>query len=175
VGVLAVLVGMVALSASALQPSGASAHANLDTSDPPKDARLAQAPSMMTLRFTQGLKPEGSFVQVAGSDGVNRVAGFTFDPADPKVMRATLQPLGPGVYTVRYQSLSADDDDYHDGTFTFTVLNPDGTDPGSSPSPGDVLADDDGGSMTTILAVVAAVGLVGGALVFAMRFKRTPA
>ena len=130
----------------------------------------------MTLRFTQGLQPEGTFVQVAGADGVNKVTTFTFDPADAKVMRATLQPLGPGVYTVKYQSLSADDDDYHDGTYTFTVLNPDGSEPGEQPgaveTPGD---DDDDGSATTIIAVVAAVILVGGALIFAFRYKRSPA
>jgi hypothetical protein len=128
----------------------------------------------MTLRFTQGLKPEGSFVQVAGTDGVNRVSGFTFDTADTKVMRATLQPLQPGVYTVKYQSLSADDDDYHDGTYQFTVLNPDGTDPVAAPSPGQSSGDgaDGESSVTTILAVVAAVVAVGGALVFALRYKR---
>jgi hypothetical protein len=130
----------------------------------------------MTLRFTQGLKPEGSFVQVAGTDGVNRVSAFTFDPSDTKVMRATLQPLQPGVYTVKYQSLSADDDDYHDGTYQFTVLNPDGTDP-AEPSPGQSAEDGDDGnsSVTTILAVLAAVAVVGGALVFALRYKRNPA
>jgi methionine-rich copper-binding protein CopC len=163
--------------ASCVTAGVVSAHANLDSSDPPKDARLAQAPAAMTLRFTQGLKPDGSFVQVAGADGVNRVSAFTFDPADAKVMRATLQPLQPGVYTVKYQSLSADDDDYHDGTYQFTVLNPDGTDPGAAPSPGQLSGDEDDGSSstTTIIAVVAAVVLVGGALMFALRFKRNPA
>ena len=155
---------------------GVSAHANLDTSDPAKDAKLAQAPATMTLRFTQGLKPEGSFVQVAGADGVNRVSAFTFDAADARVMRATLQPLQPGVYTVKYQSLSADDDDYHDGTYQFTVLNPDGTDP-AEPRPGQSAGDGDDGesSMTTILAVVAVIVGVGGALVFALRYKRNSA
>jgi len=160
----------------ALTVSGASAHANLDTSDPPKDARLAQAPTTMTLRFTQGLKSDGSFVQVASADGVNKVSGFTFDPADARVMRATLQPLQPGVYTVKYQSLSADDDDYHDGTYQFTVLNPDGSEPGSHSDPVQTPDEDDGGGSTaTILAAVAAVVVVGGALVFALRYKRKPA
>jgi copper resistance protein C len=165
------------LFSSTLSTGGVSAHANLDTSDPAKDARLAQAPSAMTLRFTQGLKPAGSFVQVVAADGVNRVSSFTFDPADAKVMRATLQPLQPGVYTVKYQSLSADDDDYHEGTYRFTVLNPDGTEPGAAPSPGQALAgrEDDGTSITTILAIGGAAILVSAALVFAFRYKRNPA
>ena len=153
-----------------------SAHANLDTSDPAKNAKLAQGPSTMTLRFTQGLKPEGSWVQVAGDDGVNRVAEFSFDTIDNKVMRAEVEPLHAGVFTVTYQSLSADDDDYHDGSYQFTVLNPDGSDPGaeaaSSQAPGQ---EDDGGSMTTVVAVVVAAILVGGALVFAFRYKKSPA
>jgi hypothetical protein len=91
-------------------------------------------------------------------------------------MRATLQPFGAGVYTVKYQSLSADDDDYHDGTYEFTVLNPDGSEPGGASDraktpPGD----DDGGSITTIVAVVVAALAIGGALVFAFRYKRNPA
>ena len=128
------------------------------------------------VRFTQGLKPSGSFVQVAGADGVNRVSAFTFDAVDPKLMRATLQPLQPGVYTVKYQSLSADDDDYHDGTYQFTVLNPDGTNPVAPPDPVQTPDEDEGsGSTTTILAVVAAVAIVGAALVFALRYKGKPA
>ena len=130
----------------------------------------------MQLRFTQGLKPEPSWVQVAGDDGVNRVTEFSFDPVDEKLMRAELEPLHAGVYNVKYQSHSADDNDYHDGTYQFVVLNPDGSDPGaevaSSQPPGD---EDDGGSATTSIAVVAAVILVGGALVFAFRYKRSPA
>ena len=160
-----------------LEASIASAHANLDTSDPAKDAKLAQGPSTMTLRFTQGLKPEGSWVQVVGDDGANRVTGFSFDPVDKKVMRAELEPLHAGVYTVKYQSLSADDDDYHDGTYEFTVLNPDGSDPGAEAAASQTPAENDNGdsNATTVLAVVGAVILVGGALVFAFRYKRSPA
>ena len=106
-------------------------------------------------------------------------AGFAFDPADPKVMRATLEPLQPGVYTVKYQSLSADDDDYHDGAYQFTVLNPDGSELGSGVSssvgPDAAGEADDGSSSATLLAGVATVVLVGGALVFALRYKRNPA
>jgi len=170
-----VLLLLLVVSLLGSHVSRVSAHANLDTSDPAKDARLTQAPSTMTLRFTQGLKPEGSWVQVAGDDGVNRVTEFSFDPSDKKVMRAEVEPLHAGVYTVKYQSLSAGDDDYHDGSYQFTVLNPDGSNPGaeaaSSQPSGE---DDDGGSVTTIVAVVAAVILVGGALVFALRYKRSP-
>jgi hypothetical protein len=166
-------VGLLVLMLS-LTFSTVSAHANLDTSDPPKDARLAQPPTSMTLRFTQGLKPEGSFVQVSGADGMNKVTAFTFDSADKKVIRASLQPLQPGIYTVKYQSLSADDDDYHDGTYQFTILNPDGTDPGAESSSSQ--AQEDGGtSMTTILAIGGAAILVSGALVFAFIYKRNPA
>jgi hypothetical protein len=97
-----------------------------------------------------------------------------FDPANPKVMWATLGPLRPDVYTVRWQSLSADDDDYADGSYQLTVLNPDGSPPNATTEP--IIPDDNdgGGSGSTMLIVsaVAAVVLVGVAVVFVTRSRR---
>jgi methionine-rich copper-binding protein CopC len=165
------------LLALALPSWPAGAHANLGTADPTKDERLSRPPSLITLRFTQALKPEGSWVQVKGSDGANRVREIHFDPLDTKSMQGLLLQLSPGVYNVTWQSLSAEDDDYADGTYSFVVLSPDGSTPGetgNSPAQQPSEDDDSDLSMTTALAVVAVSVVVLGALVFAFRYRRSP-
>jgi hypothetical protein len=70
--------------------------------------------------------------------------------------------LHPGVYTVKWQSLSADDDDYADGTYKLTLLRPDGTSPEGSASE----AAGEGSGLTGILlalgAAVAVIAIVVG-------------
>jgi methionine-rich copper-binding protein CopC len=157
----------------------AESHANLASSEPVLDARIVQPPSELMLRFTQRLKPEGSWVQLKASDGVNIVQQVTFDQEDRYVMRGMLPQITPGEYTVSWQSLSADDDDYADGSFRFTLLNPDGSSPGGQgqATGGRNVGRGDGGgtSVGTLLAVVAAVALVGGAVVFVTRYRKGPA
>jgi methionine-rich copper-binding protein CopC len=156
--------------------SDVESHANLASSEPAIDARVVQPPSELTLRFTQGLKPEGSWVQLKGQDGVNLVLQIAFDQEDMKVMRGVLPQILPGEYMVSWQSLSADDDDYADGNFRFTLLNPDGSMPasqGQAATGPDQSSDDGGGTdVTTLFAVVAAVALVAGAAVFVTRYKK---
>jgi copper resistance protein C len=154
-------------------------HANLASSEPAIDARLVQPPSELTLRFTQRLKPEGSWVQLKASDGVNMVQQITFDQEDRYVMRGRLPQIAPGEYTVSWQSLSADDDDYADGNFRFMLLNPDGSSPGGqgqgTGEPNAGSGDSGGTTVVTLLAVVAAIALVGGALLFVARYRKGPA
>jgi methionine-rich copper-binding protein CopC len=154
-------------------------HANLASSEPAVDARIVQPPSELTLRFTQRLKPEGSWVQLKASDGANIVQQITFDQEDRYVMRGVLPQIAPGEYKVAWQSLSADDDDYADGSFRFTLLNPDGSSPGGqgqAASGSEQSSKDSGGTgVASLLAVVAAVALVAGAFVFVTRYRRGPA
>jgi methionine-rich copper-binding protein CopC len=164
---------------AALMPAylagSAESHANLASSDPSTDARLLQPPSELTLRFTQRLKPEGSWVQLKTREGANLVQQVTFDQDDRYVMRGLLPPISPGEYTVSWQSLSADDDDYADGNFRFILLNPDGSPPdsqGQGASGSEESSEDTGGTdVATLLAVLAAIGLVAGAVVFVTRYR----
>jgi methionine-rich copper-binding protein CopC len=157
----------------------AESHANLASSEPAIDARIAQPPSELTLRFTQRLKPEGSWVQLKAGDGVNLVQQIAFDQEDRYVMRGLLAQITPGEYTVSWQSLSADDDDYADGSFRFTLLNPDGSLPGGQgrgASGSEQSSEDSSGpNVATLLAVVAGIALVGGAVVFVTGYRKGPA
>jgi methionine-rich copper-binding protein CopC len=154
-------------------------HANLASSEPAIDARLVRPPSELTLRFTQRLKPEGSWVQLKARDGVNLVQQVTFDQEDRYVMRGLLPRIAPGEYTVSWQSLSADDDDFADGSFRFMLVNPDGSSPvgqGQGTGKPNAGSGDSGGtSVATLLAVVAAIALVGGAVVFVTRYGKRQA
>lgn len=121
------IVGIVAAIASA---SSTSAHAVLLRSDPEADAQLQQAPGTITLWFTEPL--ERSFSHFDLYDGASNqinIGNVIFDSSDPNKMAATLPELGPGVYTVIWQTLSLADQHTWYGSFAFTVLNPDGSVP----------------------------------------------
>jgi methionine-rich copper-binding protein CopC len=136
-----VLVALLALALAALLPSaGVFAHANLERSEPPDGGQLARTPAQLTLQFTQNLVPAQSWVAIRDADGGDTQLAVTIDPGNRKVMRAKTPVLRPGVYTIRWQSLSADDDDFAQGSYKLTVLNPDGSKPpGGSDNTGFIL------------------------------------
>jgi methionine-rich copper-binding protein CopC len=105
------------------------AHAELQSSEPPAGGTLATTPAQLTLRFSQNLIATQSWVAIRDSLGGDTQLNVTVDPNDRKVMRATTPQLQPGVYTIRWQSLSAEDDDFATGSYELTVLNPDGSKP----------------------------------------------
>ena len=168
------LVVLVLLASGGLQTHPARAHANLASAEPAPDARTARPPAELVLRFTQDLDRSGSWVQLRDGSGTNMVQSLSFDDADARRLLARVGPLEPGLYRVVWQSLSAEDGDYADGSYEFVVLNADGSLPreaeGGAPLQD---ADDDGKTVTTLLAVVIGAVVVGGALLFALRYKRT--
>ena len=105
------------------------AHANLERSEPPDGGELRQTPAQLTLHFSQALMPNESWVAIRDASGADTQLSVTFDPADRKVMRAMTPALPPGFYTIRWQSLSAEDDDFAQGSYKLTVLRPDGSKP----------------------------------------------
>jgi methionine-rich copper-binding protein CopC len=151
------------LTAVALLPwsvPATNAHANLERAEPQPGSRLKQAPAELRLYFTQALAPRGSYVQVRDAGAMQVAVEVGFDPTNAKLMKATLPPLQPGVYTVKWQSLSVDDDDYTDGTYMLTLLQPDGSAPDGS------AAEDESGSRNVAWAAAAgfAVLAAGGGL-----------
>lgn len=145
----------VALTLFAL-PATVFAHAELRESEPPDGGTLATTPAQLSLRFSQNLVPSQSWVAVRDTQGGDVQLAVTVDPNDRRVMRAMTPPLVPGVYTIRWQSLSADDDDFAQGSYKLTVLNPDGSRPAvADDSTGAVLAIIGGG----LLAALAAFGV----------------
>jgi methionine-rich copper-binding protein CopC len=170
---LIVLAGAVAGLAV---PTAAAAHANLASAEPPADAMLREGPATLTLTFTQAVVPSGSWVQVRDSN--DQPIPLQSFAASGKSMHVEVAGLKPDIYTVKWQTLSAEDDDYADGSYRITVLMPDGSlppaarAPAQSPSTGNEPLD--GGSSLTMLVLASLLGvtMVGGAIYFAMRRGR---
>lgn len=116
---------LLSLLALILLGRGAFAHADYDHSEPVADAVLETAPSQVRIWFTQELfRRQGqNSIEVYTSDG-QRVdqADAVIDDDDRKLMTITLSPTqASGIYTVRWQALSAEDGHPAKGEFTFTV------------------------------------------------------
>jgi methionine-rich copper-binding protein CopC len=135
----AIVLVMLAL-ALAVPATGVFAHAELKSSEPPDGGTLATTPAKITLHFSQNLVTAQSWVAIRDALGGDTQLKVSFDASDKKVMKATTPQLQPGNYTIRWQSLSADDDDFATGNYKLIVLNPDGSKPpGSSDNTGRVL------------------------------------
>jgi copper resistance protein C len=90
-------------------PSFVYAHAILIKSQPEKDATLTEAPKRVDLWFNDKVGSEHKALAVIGSDGT-RVDNKDVDQEmfDKSHLLATVQPLTPGTYTVRYRVVSID-------------------------------------------------------------------
>jgi methionine-rich copper-binding protein CopC len=110
-----------ALFAWALGVGSALGHSGLERADPPVESKLKRPPSGVKLYFSERLEPGYSSVQVKNAEGaqVDRQDGRV-DPANPLLLRVTLQPLEHGVYTVIWRVLSVDSH-VTEGRFTFRV------------------------------------------------------
>lgn len=100
------------------------AHAKLVRAEPAANSTLKTAPKAVRIWFTQELVPKRSTLSVL--DARNRrvddgKGGVDLADLDRKSMIARLKPLGPGKYTVRWRTVSAEDRDVIEGSFRFTV------------------------------------------------------
>lgn len=115
----------------ALSASVAEAHAILLHSDPPVNTRLLDPPERVKASFTEPLRSSLSYLQVLDGGG-KRVDSddVSVDPLNKHEMSISLQQnLPPGYYTVVWQTLSTQDGHMLKGSYPFTLLNPDGSDP----------------------------------------------
>jgi methionine-rich copper-binding protein CopC len=100
---------------------GALAHATLVRATPAAGSAVAAAPAEVTLRFNERLEPAFSAIIVRDADGKQVDKGDTHvDKADRAMIRTSLPPLSPGVYTVEWRATSADTHKVN-GNFTFKV------------------------------------------------------
>jgi methionine-rich copper-binding protein CopC len=114
---------------------GASAHARYDHADPDINVALDGNAFVLRAYFTQALMKAStlSVVDAAGTQvdlGDGRV---DLDDPDRKVMLVSLPALDPGLYTIQWSSVSAEDGDPDSGTITFGV--------GMDPPPGGAATD----------------------------------
>jgi len=98
------------------------AHANLVRSDPERGATLAQAPKSITLEFSEALDPQLSQVQLLDSHGQVIVKGpGVIDSASPTIMHLDLPKLPDGSYSAVWQTHSAADGHFANGTVSFSI------------------------------------------------------
>jgi copper transport protein len=149
-----VVIVLVAFAIVVVGPAtGVFAHAELKSSEPPDGGSVATTPAELTLHFSQNLVSAQSWVAIRDSLGGDTQLKVSFDANDKKLMKATTPQLQPGNYTIRWQSLSADDDDFATGSYKLIVLNPDGSKP-----PGN---EDNTGKVLMIVGLVIVVVVIG--------------
>jgi copper resistance protein C len=115
------LAALVALAAA----RSAWAHAGYVRSAPGENAVVAEAPAQVEIWVSQDLfRRQGeNWIRVTGPDGAEAHAGeAVIDDDDRRHMTVALAAgLPAGEYTVAWRTLSAEDGDNDEGSFTFTV------------------------------------------------------
>jgi copper resistance protein C len=100
------------------------AHAEIETCQPQIDATTKSAPDSIVCTTSEAMDPKWSSLRVFDSGGTQ------VDRGNPRVgntgrktISVSLDPskMGEGVYTVKWNTLSADDGDEAGGEFRFTV------------------------------------------------------
>jgi hypothetical protein len=119
------LAAVLAVLAALPLAGRALAHAAYARSAPGAGAVVAAAPAQVDIWFTQDLfRRQGeNSITVTGPAGASAHAGdAAIDDDDRRHMTVALQgDLPPGEYLVAWRSLSAEDGDDEEGTFTFTL------------------------------------------------------
>jgi copper resistance protein C len=112
---------MIAFATSVLVSVAALAHAFLDHAVPAVGATVAQAPTEVTLWFTQPLEPAFAGCAVSNAAGERVDTGqVAVDPKDPQELHVPLKALPPGEYKVSWHVVSVDTHRTI-GDFSFTV------------------------------------------------------
>lgn len=115
----------------------AAAHAPLVRAEPAPGAELRQRPERLFLSFTEPLDRQQSVARLLRSNGTE-VAGTTVLAGEPSPVDMLVRlpyDLAPDVYTVAWFTRSAVDGHTRQGTYTFTLLLPDGTRPTAAAQP----------------------------------------
>jgi len=113
--------GTLVVALLLMAASGADAHAFLDRAEPRVGSKVHTPPAEVKLWFTERLEPAYSRLKVVDARGqqVDK-ADVAVDASDPRVLRASLTPLGPGTYKVIWRVLSVDTH-VTEGDFAFSV------------------------------------------------------
>jgi copper transport protein len=164
----AIVVGLALVGAVA-RPAAVSAHATLQSSDPPADVVLAEAPDEVVLTFDEPVSIAlGGGIEVYAPDGRRVDSGESV--TDGTTMRVAVIDAGRGTYTVGWRTVSEDSHVIAD-SFVFHVLERTGAaDVGT-------ITDDDRLKALAIVArwlVFAGMLLSGGIAAFRLATRRRP-
>jgi methionine-rich copper-binding protein CopC len=108
-------------AASLLAGPAARAHSFLEQAKPSVGSTVQRPPSNVSLRFSAALEPAFTTIEVVDAAGQRVDQGDArVDAAEATVVRASLKPLPPGTYKVKWRVLSTDSHPT-EGDFTFRV------------------------------------------------------
>ena len=135
-------------------------HATLVSSDPAAGATIT-TPYTLVATFAEATDPTRSTLIVESASGAQVAAG-TVNADDETKMTAQLPTLPGGLYTVRWTTVTPDDNGVERGTFTFNVGSVSTTSvPTPSPTGGAT-----GSSNDVLIAVGLAMVLIVGVVAF---------
>lgn len=113
---------IVLLAVLALAVGAASAHALAVSSDPPAGSTLPRAPARVTVTFGEQPDPSLSSLRILDSSGQDHTGGKTMAVSgQPLSLQVAVGPIGNGVYTVAWRTVSRVDGHLAAGTFAFGV------------------------------------------------------
>ncbi len=116
---------LLAAASCLLAANPAFAHAFLRASEPASEVAVKAAPKEVVIDFTEEIAPRFSGITVEDGKGARVDAGeIHAENKDGTRFGIALKPLVPGVYTVHWHAVSADDGHKTAGSFRFTVLAP---------------------------------------------------
>ncbi|GAC1353991.1 MAG: hypothetical protein NVSMB42_11190 [Herpetosiphon sp.] len=106
-----------------VQPSGAAAHAQLIRTEPASGAVLASTPPSARLWYSERIDQSFSDATLVDATGkpVRSVQRAGVGADDPQRLELPLPTLQPGLYTVVWHVVSADDGHKTTGTLVFTI------------------------------------------------------
>ncbi|MGS0896783.1 copper homeostasis periplasmic binding protein CopC [Burkholderia stagnalis] len=105
----------------AAAPAAAFAHGKLETAVPAAGSTVDVAPDTLRLTFNEDLEAAFSSVKVSDANGAPVTRdNARIDASDPRAMTVALPKLAPGVYTVRWATMTADAHRTK-GAYTFKV------------------------------------------------------
>ncbi|MFN8234031.1 MAG: copper resistance protein CopC [Actinomycetota bacterium] len=119
----ACVAGLLAAVWLIVSAHGASAHANLDRSEPANGAQLDASPARISLTFTETPDAALSSIELLDEGGNAVTLGAPRrDAADPDTLVAPIgSPLADGTYTVAWRVVSVQDGHSTAGAFAFGV------------------------------------------------------
>lgn len=148
-----------------LLPGPVAAHAELVSSTPAANASLKNAPSELSMTFTEPIDSATASVQLLDQNQtVIEGVGGVEAPGDGTIATVSLPVLDPGVYTVSYRVTSATDGHVTSGIFAFQI-DPTGTVPAPTGTASSSSSSSDPATVAARwVALVAALLLFGTAL-----------
>jgi copper transport protein len=144
-------------------PAVGAGHAALVRAEPAENAFLQRAPADVTLVFSEALDERASAITVLDAAGQAVATDPPEFTAAGQGMRVKLPKLDPGIYNVLWTNVSTVDGHGLQGSYPFTVLNPDGSIPDQANSVAGIGSERDPAPKADGIAV-RALALLGVAL-----------